>query len=82
MRGGFYGNVMQGCCLNSHATGNSGYKRECLQPNHVRAVILLDSNIKLLVLNSAILLDKCYSDPDYAIMRLCDYAIMWTPIMI
>ena len=34
----------EGWCSNSHETGNGGYTGECLQPNHARAVILLDSN--------------------------------------
>ena len=42
MRGGLYGNVMKGCCSNSHETGNSGYESKCPQPNYVCAVILLD----------------------------------------
>ena len=44
MRGGLYRNVMQDCCSNGHETGNGGYNSECLQSNHARAVILLDSN--------------------------------------
>ena len=34
----------EGWCSNSHETGNDGYTDECLQPNHARAVILLDGS--------------------------------------
>ena len=47
MRGGLYRNVMQDCCSNGHETGNGGYNSECLQSNHARAVILLDTSVSV-----------------------------------
>jgi len=38
----------EGWCSNSHEAGNGGYTGECLQPNHARAVILLDTTFLLL----------------------------------
>ena len=37
----------EGWCSNSHEAGNGGYTGECLQPNHARAVILLDGQSKI-----------------------------------